>query len=828
MDSKKPTVSAYEKFFAKDKNKKYARDAEMAVRGALFIVVFGIPFFMPQSQHEQHTQDVYHVVSDGWYTQFAISCFLFAYYGDLGTTVNLAISGTAGVYLAVLGSWTLFGIYPESITPESSNTMYAIVFGYGGVFVFIMLWLNVNTNTTIFAVSSFVWYLMQFMKPVGTANFAVGFEIDLQGYATKEFIGSFTGSCLAILCMAFPYPITAYGKARDSAQAVVPSLINAWTELTNYACTERAEDMNDFALSKIRRDLNIICTSVRGMSGNVDVAWWECLGLGKMQRQRVMLKKMEVVLTENYDRLLATFCICVRDKSPSAAMGKVRNAVRVVIAEANDLLGIGLAAIDAGIVNDEKALSLQAGAARLRTAYKDLTNEFRRAKSEDRAPAISQDFLSESAFCLTVCAFGRVVAQWADDLGSRKPPEPEAGGFLGLGSLADIFDMKVMMDRTHLSYVARNWIAICAGFFVGYSRLLDFSDGETTRQYNAALASTAAVLLSKTPGSAISRNLARMQGAILGSASGALMYALFGGCSVQAMVGLPLILFVWLSITLFIYNNSSVNCALGFLLAYFGTGPMLIGCGKSTSGGLATMVVNLLFTIVIMITVDTIFQGKDTASEQSYNMLMASLKQIENSISEIFDKNVPTLKFGGRVLAALGSAESLGAMADNEPRWQKTPWRNTTFTRSIEMGYSMRYILYGMKYAAVGGSDAGPRNAQLMAALDIEPFRACAERPAKRMAQVQDLLSILVNETDGRSRAYMSMEDSVVAGAASKYDQMVAEAVKALNQSSIIAAMPTSDSLEQDHTVQISYQLAGLGAMIGECRNLAGGIIVEG
>merc|ERR1719310_1386346 len=114
-----------------------------------------------------------------------------------------------------------------------------------------------------------------------------------------------------------------------------------------------------------------------------------------------------------------------------------------------------------------------------------------------------------------------------------------------------------------------------------------------------------------------------MQGAILGSASGALMYALFGGCRLQALIGLPIMLFIWLNLTLFIYNNSSVNCGLGFLLAYFGTGPMLIGCGKSNSGGLATMVVNLLCTVVVMITVDTLFQGKDTASEQSYNTLIA-------------------------------------------------------------------------------------------------------------------------------------------------------------------------------------------------------------
>lgn len=306
------------------------------------------------------------------------------------------------------------------------------------------------------------------------------------------------------------------------------------------------------------------------------------------------------------------------------------------------------------------------------------------------------------------------------------------------------------------------------------------------------------------------------------------MYALFGGCRLTSLIGLPITLFLWLSLTLFIYNNSSVNCGLGFLLAYFGTGPMLIGCGKSNSGGLATMVVNLLCTVVVMIIVDTIFQGKDTASQQSYTTLIASLDQIRVSISEIFNKDIRELKFGGRVLAALGTAETLGAQADNEPRWQKTPWRNGTFTKSIEMGYNMRYILYGMKYAAVGGSDAAPRDQVLEVALDVPEFISCANRPAHRMEQVEDLLTILVKETDGRGNAYMKIENEVVDGAASKYDEMVGKACSALNKVSAIATLPRSASLEQDHTVQISYQLAGLGAMIGECRNLAGGIIVEG
>jgi hypothetical protein len=157
---------------------------------------------------------------------------------------------------------------------------------------------------------------------------------------------------------------------------------------------------------------------------------------------------------------------------------------------------------------------------------------------------------------------------------------------LGLGSLKDVFDMSVCLERSHLSFVARNWLSVCAGFYIGYSSFLDFTTGTPQRQYNAAMASTAAVFISKAAGSAISKNLSRMQGAVLGSATGGLIYALFGTCTPQGVAGLAVGLFIWVSFTLFMYNNSSVNCGLGFLLAYFGTGAMIKGCGKSGSHGL--------------------------------------------------------------------------------------------------------------------------------------------------------------------------------------------------------------------------------------------------
>merc|ERR1740133_708006 len=135
---------------------------------------------------------------------------------------------------------------------------------------------------------------------------------------------------------------------------------------------------------------------------------------------------------------------------------------------------MGLAALAAGTVSDEMAIALSQGAARARQSSFELTEKFRSVKAQAGKPAVDVDLLGESAFCLTVCAFGRLVADWADELASRQPPPPEAGGFLGLGSIADAFNMSICLERSHLSFVARNWISICAGFYIGYSSFLDF------------------------------------------------------------------------------------------------------------------------------------------------------------------------------------------------------------------------------------------------------------------------------------------------------------------------------------------------------------------
>lgn len=840
-----PEASLYDRLFRKHLNSTFGRDAEVAFRGAVLIVIAGLPFIMPQHHVKESTGDGYHVISEGWYNPYIIGCFLFAYYKDVGNTVAFAVSGTFGVCLAFFAAWILFGVFPESITPESGAAMYGITFAYGAVYVFVMLWLNVDTNLSVFAISSFVWYLMLFLDPKETQSpMATGFKLEFQGSAAKACVSSAVGSLFAVVCMLVPFPMSALGKAIDSANDAIPDIFAALTGLTEIACAASPEDMNEFIVAKLKRELHLIADNVRCMEGHLDAAWWECLGIGAGQRQREILKKLDKLITEIYDRFMAVSCICLRDATPSDMMGRVQPFIETVAAEAHYLLVQGLAAVRFGDISAERAELLTLGAARLRSAVQALTMQFRMVKAEAEGPnSITVELLGESAFCLTVCAFGRTVAEWAEDAAERKeavgtPRAPqrekmertEEGGFLGLGALAGIVDRNVLFhDKHHLTYVARMWCSICIAFVLGWSSFTDFGAEHPVRQHNAAIASAVAVLLSKSPGSAIVRNTIRMQGAILGTSLGTLIYVFFGSCALESIVAFVVVIFLYSAYALFLYNNSSENSDMGFLLVYFGTGAMLIGCGHHTSGGLGRMVVNLLLTVIVMSAVDLIFQGKNTASHQSHDALHHSLTAVRNSASEIFDPDVQVIALKHQVLKKIAWADMMGYHANNEPRWHKTPWRNATFKKAIQMAYNMRYITIGMKCAAMGGSRRGAKSYKFQSCLGIKEFMACAGRPAQRMAQVEQMLEILLEEQDTRSIAYRRNEDEIMTHMTqSHFQHMVEEACKALNQSVPFSSRSDSESLENDHTIQVSYQLAALGALIYECRTLAAEIIAEG
>lgn len=848
--------SWYALFWLKERNVAFAGDCEVAVRGALLVTILALPFMLPFKINgpAEHTKgsgiglgtvteavteefDVYHAIEHGWLQTYSISCFLFAYYKDLGTTINLAISGTFGTFLAVFGSWVLFGFFPKSITPEmvanptapESLLTYTFAFAYGAGFLWLCMWLNLNLNAVIFAAGSFVWYLMEFLKP-NTNLFATGFEIELRGYASKQFIAAFGGSLLAVFCMMFPYSITAYQRAEDNTRKTVDVLLDCWFRLASHVCSPLP---NDFVLSVIERDLNFVKESVESISADIDTSWWECFGLGKMQKKRAILRAFEARLSQSHERLLATFHIAVRTHLPEdqqkrekvlALTGALKVPMESLLRECQDLFFLGIRALDEGV--DAVKGDVTQNAVEVRSAIQTLSQEFRTAKAAAQKrgrQAIDGDLLEESALCMNLCALGRKVAEAAEEWAENKPLV-EQGGFLGLGCMKDIFDRQTIFDPKNIRNALRIWLQLSTCFVLGFVM-------HWPAKYNAAIASNAAVLLSKRPGAALERNMARMQGAVLGLASGGLIYmiseSVFGVCSSGNYISLSVGLFLWLAITLFIYNNSSTNAGLGFLLAYFGNSALLRGCGHvDASGAFRNMVVGLIITVVFMLVIDHFFQT-EVASQVAHGKLSDSMDAVAKSLEKAFDPTLPKVEFAGKISTALGQATAWGALADAEPRFDKIPWRHATFEAALRSGNKILCIVNGLKRALVGTSpDSTKSNAMLQCASN-EKFKECTTRPKVRIDQCKQLLQILIHEEEGRPNDIEANKNAIKKEGTGKFAKYTEDAITALNNLSF--QMPSKESsLEDDFACQMSYQFLALREIVGECRMIAGAVIEQG
>jgi hypothetical protein len=363
-----------------------------------------------------------------------------------------------------------------------------------------------------------------------------------------------------------------------------------------------------------------------------------------------------------------------------------------------------------------------------------------------------------------------------------------------------------------------------------FDAVLDPS-GLPKNQYNAAISSTMAVLFSKGLGSPMTKNLSRLQGVILGTAVGSLIYLIIGlKCGIWATVGMALMLFIMVCFTFFLYMNSTVNSYLAFLLVYYSTGRMIQGCGLGGGLSLGTVVLNLLITIIVMTVIDTIFQ-KGTASELAVEALMKGWNDIKSQVEDLHNPDNKTITFRtSETLSQLTLAEALGGFADQEPRWSKTPWRAGTFNKAVATAFDIRYILTGMHLAAAGGdnSPGSEKSEKMMAALQLEKFCDLTGRPTKRIDQTMALLAILSHETEQPCEKYEAAEVEVMKTFRRQYGTLMDEVIVMANNDPKIMISDTSDSLETDHAAQISYQLAAIDALIQAVRDLEGEIIFEG
>merc|ERR1719456_1897536 len=105
---------------------------------------------------------------------------------------------------------------------------------------------------------------------------------------------------------------------------------------------------------------------------------------------------------------------------------------------------------------DAHKTELEANMKEIKDAIAAATKAFQDAKKELGIPGISLDMNDEHAFCLSICAFGRLTTDFAESLlNDKKGIKPLAPLVDGTGIMG-LFDSGVVLDPRHANSALRN------------------------------------------------------------------------------------------------------------------------------------------------------------------------------------------------------------------------------------------------------------------------------------------------------------------------------------------------------------------------------------
>mmetsp|Transcript_130546 Transcript_130546/g.279041 ORF Transcript_130546/g.279041 Transcript_130546/m.279041 type:complete len:885 (-) Transcript_130546:72-2726(-) len=836
----------WNRFFLEPHNRQFDVDAELALRAAVFVLILGGPYIFPD---QVQTTWILRLKRTGLANKSMVLYFIYTIYKTVGETVHYAWCGISGTVLAALWVWSMLLIVPMGL--DGHETVLIWVFGWlsGAIFVLLMLWLNLNISTKIFAISSFVWYWAEFLNPAPD-DFLKGFHLanlttnTEWGPAMRDLFGASWGCLLAVLVTLLPYPLWALRKATHSAEELITVSSDGWNEFLEYFCKDRS---CEYLQDKVKRSLREQQKDLASLEFQIDNAWWECWSPSSVAAREMMAKYCKMMHICS-DRLAAYWSLCGRkgdfEQEHAEIVRRIRPQAKLALTEALNLMAKCMQAatqaartcspLRPGGATPEMTAELSAASLRVSGASRDFEEAFRTAKRELQLPGISEELLDEHVFCLSLCCLCRLATECAEDL--AQPVRGSAGLHDRLPVMVDlmqnlfrgIFAKDQLVDPLHVNTVFRNACAIFLGFIVGFIGM-----GNVLPAKSAHIASTSAVLLSTFTGSAMAKNLGRVQGVVIGTGVGEMVTAFVSGqCGFFGHSISIACLFVWTFMTLFMYYNaeSPQYSYLGCLLAAFGASKMINDCDAPVNlAGDHRSNLEVITAVSIIACID-LLSGARRPSVMAYEASSRAWSGIKDALARLFDPDKPNVRFHkGDVLGSIQKASDLGSEAAQEPRYWRRKWHEEEYTKAIHALFHLRFLLTSVEHSVAVGfgyqacMNGSSKSDAFIAVLRRPGFRRIPELVLTKMALLVRLMCLFRHEGMGLPEEYNDPEIETEHLAACQV--AIREFVADVNKSGDLVTprggeLSAATSVEEDPACVLSLVLLALEAMVYELRYL--------
>jgi hypothetical protein len=338
-------------------------------------------------------------------------------------------------------------------------------------------------------------------------------------------------------------------------------------------------------------------------------------------------------------------------------------------------------------------------------------------------------------------------------------------------------------------------------------------------------------MMSNTVCASITKNLGSVQGVVLGTVVGRLVWSVTGWCTWWGYILLCLSLFLWNFLTLYIRFDSPTYGGIGCLLAAFGSGNFLLGCIPDGSTFDTAppyfSIINVIIAIFIVIFVDLAL-SPGRASKFATEAWRDVVKNFRKSLDELLDPTVENVRVKtGGLGGLIGNAKSLGAEAWEEPRFWRTPWLNDLFNKACQTLVDLRVTMTAMEYSVTKKDQT--KTEIFMTLLAMPQFTKIQDTLKAKLDLLDALYGMFELETSDpliaetkEGREYKVMDDPRLrrdykAEMMEEIQSVMADLNSAIEKS---ARSKDVDSLENDEASQISFCLSAFIMMIDQLDSL--------
>ncbi|CAK0857981.1 unnamed protein product [Prorocentrum cordatum] len=492
---------------------------------------------------------------------------------------------------------------------------------------FLFLISKMSTNAIKFGLSWHLFFMMGYMNPntgphIGELHTGIpGVQWDSE--PTAVLFTTYTGSLLAVLATLFPWPMLNITRVDEDTKTVVSSLDNIWEDAISYFCGGRHAAKRLQIASKIANLTNNIST----VSGDLEASWWETLDLCGFKHKRALYAELDAELDQLHQVLYAMKA-CILEagfgKTHEAFMDKsMRRAAENLKLATMRLLYHCAESCRDGKVDENELKQIVQCVGEIKHCQMLMLLEYDHKLSAAYGQELnSSNPLSDEPFCnCTIFVYSLSVFAWRVSAFAEGHLEKDGSrkrGSVVRNMFGWLHESSGEADAEHRNFAIRNTMSVTLCFVMGfYLRGSVFQTG-----YNATMATTLALLISRYAGTTFERNTKRLIGVALGKVLPILIMGLVNrlecNSTLQILAHVLAICTVADLITFeYMYFTSYQWDYVGLCAAAFGCTFFFTTCiqGGDADGQIKSNYVEIgqvILAIGVQITIDTLMKSKDT------------------------------------------------------------------------------------------------------------------------------------------------------------------------------------------------------------------------